>query len=82
VLVAVVTVMVVGPDPLKLAAAPAGSPLALNDTVPLNPPEGVTVTAYVVLPPGATDREGGVAESEKSGLGAPWLPYTSISYSE
>ena len=75
VLLAVVTVIVVDPDPLtvvglKLADAPAGSPLALNPTVSLNPPEGVTVTVYVVLPPAATDCVLGVAESEKSGLGA------------
>lgn len=44
----VVTVIVDEPDPgtdvgLKLADAPAGSPLALNDTSPLKPPDGVTV---------------------------------------
>ena len=75
VLLAVVTVIVVDPDPLtvvglKLADAPVGSPLALNPTGSLNPPEGVTVTVYVVLPPAATDCVLGVADSAKSGLGA------------
>jgi hypothetical protein len=46
--VAVVTVIVDVPDVvteagLKLAAAPPGSPVALNVTVPVNPPDGVTV---------------------------------------
>ena len=49
VLALVVTVMVDDPEPateggLKLALAPAGNPLALKVTVPVNPPEGVTVT--------------------------------------
>jgi len=42
------TVIVELPDPLtevglKVAVAPVGNPLALNVTVPVNPPEGVTV---------------------------------------
>ena len=46
---AVVTVIVDEPDVvteagLKLALAPAGSPLALKVTVPVKPPDGVTVT--------------------------------------
>lgn len=45
----VVTVIVVEPDPvtvagLKLARAPLGNPLTLKLTVLLNPPDGVTVT--------------------------------------
>ncbi len=48
VVAAVVTVMVDEPelltdDGLKLAVAPAGNPLALKLTLPLNPPDGVTV---------------------------------------
>ncbi len=48
VLLAVVTVMVVDPEPLteaglKVALAPTGSPVAVKPTVPLNPPDGVTV---------------------------------------
>ena len=44
----VVTDMVDEPEPatevgLKLALAPAGNPLALNATVPLNPPDPVAV---------------------------------------
>jgi hypothetical protein len=31
-------------DGLKLAVAPVGKPLALNDTVPLNPFRGAVVT--------------------------------------
>ncbi len=49
VVLAVVTVMVVEPEPvtvegLKLALAPEGSPEALKLTDPLNPLDGVTVT--------------------------------------
>lgn len=36
---------------LKLAVAPTGRPVALNMTLLLKPPEGVTVTVYVVLVP-------------------------------
>jgi hypothetical protein len=46
VLLLVFTVMVEEPDlsALNVAVAPAGSPLALNVTVPTNPPDGVTLT--------------------------------------
>jgi len=49
VLVVVDTVIVVEPEVvidagLKLALAPLGNPPALKVTVPVNPPEGVTVT--------------------------------------
>lgn len=49
VVVAVVTLMVLEPDPatevgLNVAAAPAGSPDTLKVTVAVKPPEGVTVT--------------------------------------
>ena len=45
----VFTVMVEEPDllieaGLNVAVAPVGSPLALNATVPENPPDGVTLT--------------------------------------
>jgi hypothetical protein len=49
VLVLVVTLMVLLPEPLligfglKLALAPEGSPVALKVTLPVKPPEGVTV---------------------------------------
>ena len=44
-----VTVIIVLPDVLtdvglKLALAPPDNPLTVNATVPLNPPDGVTVT--------------------------------------
>jgi hypothetical protein len=46
----VVTVIVEDPDPgtedrIKLALAPAGNPLALKVTLPLKPPDAVTVTS-------------------------------------
>ena len=49
VVVAVLTVMVEEPGVLtdaglKCAVAPIGSPLTLNVTVPVNPPNGVVVT--------------------------------------
>jgi hypothetical protein len=49
VLLLVFTVMVEEPDVLieaglKEAVAPFGSPLALNATVPENPPDGMTLT--------------------------------------
>jgi hypothetical protein len=48
VVLAVVTVRVDEPEAteagLKLAVAPVGNPLTLKLTVPVNPPEGVTVT--------------------------------------
>ena len=36
---------------LKLAVTPAGRPLTLRATVPVNPPPGVTVTTLVAVPP-------------------------------
>jgi len=70
----VVTVSVDDPEPFTEAGAnappaPAGSPVRLNDTVPVKPPEGVTVAVYVVLAPCATVREEGVAANPKSGVG-------------
>src|SRR5712691_5803111 len=54
-------------DPL----APEGRPLTLNETLPVNPPEGFTATMKLVDPPWTTDCEGGATVSEKSGLGFP-----------
>ena len=51
---------------LNEAVVPAGSPLTLKPTVPVKPLSGATVAAYVVLPPGSTVREPGVAETPKS----------------
>jgi hypothetical protein len=39
---------------LKLAAAPAGNEVVPNVTEELNPPDIVSVTVYVALPPAAT----------------------------
>ena len=71
---AVVTVSVdepgVATEPgLNVAVAPLGNPVALNVTVPVNPPDGVTVAVYVVLAPWTTVCDAGVADTEKSGVG-------------
>ena len=50
------------------ALAPDGRPLALRFTIPVKPASGVTVTEYVVLFPGTSAREDGVALIEKSGV--------------
>jgi hypothetical protein len=68
-----VTVIVVFPEPLtevglKLAVNPAGRPLTVKVTVPVNPPEGVTVTVYVAEPGSLIVREPGVADKLKSPL--------------
>jgi hypothetical protein len=49
---------------LKLAVTPAGKPLALNATLPTNPPPRVTATVLIAVPPWATLAL--VAEREKS----------------
>lgn len=71
VVVAVVTVMFDEPEPvtlpgLKVALAPAGSPVALKVTTPLNPPTAAMVAVYWVLPPCTTVCEDGEAEMVKS----------------
>src|SRR3954447_12185469 len=65
------TVRVDVPEPVraagaKLAVVQVGSPVTLRFTAPANPPEGVTVTEYVVLAPRATVRELGETPMEKS----------------
>lgn len=72
IIVVVVTVMVDAPDPgnelgLKLAVAPAGSPVALKVTTPLNPPTEAIVAMNWVLFPCTTVWEEGEAEMVKSG---------------
>jgi len=52
---------------LKLAVTPAGSPLALKDTLPVNPPVGLTVMVAVAVPACATLTFAGL-ESEKLGV--------------
>lgn len=71
VVVLVVTEMVDEPEPiteagLKVAFAPAGNPLMVKLTFPLNPPDPVTVAVYDVPAPAVTVCEDGVAEMEKS----------------
>jgi len=51
---------------LKLAVTPEGKPLALRATLPVNPPEGVTVTVLLPVAPWATLAL--VAAREKSGV--------------
>src|SRR5262249_56819614 len=50
---------------LKLAVTPAGRPLTLSATLPVNPPRGVTVMALLAVPPCVTVAL--VADREKSG---------------
>ena len=54
---------------LKLAVVSVEKPLATNEIVPVKPPCGVAVTAYVVEPAGLTVRVAGEIESEKSAAG-------------
>src|SRR5262249_28309781 len=56
---------------LKLAVTPAGNPLALNATLPPNPPLGVTVMVLVPLDPRVTVKLVGLAVNEKSAGNAP-----------
>jgi len=51
---------------LKPALAPAGRPVTLKVTVPVNAASGVTVTVYVVFAPGETVCDAGLAAIVKS----------------
>jgi hypothetical protein len=53
---------------LKAAVTPAGKPLALNATLPVNPPEGVTVMVLVVVPPCVTETFDRLADKAKLGV--------------
>src|SRR5262245_38254311 len=53
---------------LKDAVTPVGNPLALNATLPVNPPVRVIVIVAIPLAPRLTVRLVGLAESEKSGV--------------
>jgi hypothetical protein len=53
-------------DGLKLALTPLGSPLALNDTFPVNPPVRAIAIDVEPLAPRLMLRLDGVVESEKS----------------
>ena len=68
----VVTVSVEDPEPvtdggLNATVVPAGLPVTLRDTLPVNPFSALTVAVYVVLPPTMTLREVGATVSEKFG---------------
>jgi hypothetical protein len=52
---------------VKLAVTPLGSPDTESATVPRNPPRSVTVIVPVVLPPWATDKAVGEADSRNPG---------------
>src|SRR5689334_21802875 len=72
---AIVSVNVDEPLPLtvaglKDAATPAGKPLAVSVTAPVNPFNAFTLTVYVALPPDTADCVDGVAATPKSGAGA------------
>jgi CDP-diglyceride synthetase len=46
---------------LKAAVTPAGNPLALSATLPVNPPEGVMVIVLLAVAPWLTDTLAGLA---------------------
>ena len=52
---------------LKLAVAPAGNPVTVSATSPVNPLSAVLETEYVVVPPIATACVAGVADRAKTG---------------
>src|SRR6185369_7315296 len=79
--VLVVTVRVEDPGAaleagLKPAVAPLGRPLTLQATAPLKPLMLPAFTVYVVLLPGVTVCDDGVAETEKSVNGAVTVSLT------
>jgi len=47
----VIVLVVVAEAGLKLAVTPEGNPVAVNATVPVNPPSGAMVTVLVPDPP-------------------------------
>ena len=53
---------------LNAAVTPAGNPVTLSATVPVNPFTAVTETAYVVLPPTETVCEAGDTAKLKFGV--------------
>ena len=48
---------------------PAGAPVTVKSTVPLNPPLLVSVAVTMVEPPWATDAEVGLRDREIDGVG-------------
>jgi hypothetical protein len=65
---------------LKLAFAPAGNPVALKFTVPVNPANGVIVIEYCALLPGVTARDDGVTLIAKSGVAEAGADVTKVRY--
>jgi hypothetical protein len=53
---------------LKAAVTPAGNPLAVKATAPVNPPEGVTVRTLELVAPCATETLAGLAAKVKLGV--------------
>ena len=51
---------------LKTVVTPVGNPLALRATLPLKPPDGVSVMTLVTVDPWLTETLAGAAASEKS----------------
>ena len=65
--VSVSTLEVVDEVGLNDAVTPLGSPEAVNDTAPVNPPWSVTVMVSVAVPPWVTDNVDGEDASVKLG---------------
>ena len=76
--------MVLVPEPpvigfgLNGALAPEGSPLTLKFTLPVKPPDGLTDAVKLVPLPCVMVREDGVAEMEKSGVGAEFTTNVTV----
>jgi hypothetical protein len=66
--VSVSTLELVDDDGLNDAVTPLGSPVAVNDALPVNPPTSATVMVPVPVLPCATDREVGEGVSVKLGV--------------
>jgi hypothetical protein len=66
--VSVSTLELVDDVGLNEAITPLGSPVAVNDTLPVNPPTSATVMVSVPVLPCATDREVGEGVSVKPGV--------------
>ena len=63
---------------LNVAVTPLGTPEADRVTLPVKPPDGVTVIVLVPLVPRSTVRLLGVAESLKSGVAAAFTVRLSV----
>ena len=63
---------------LKGAVAPEGSPLTLKFTLPVKPPDGLTVAVKLVPLPCVMVRDDGVAEMEKFGVAAGFTTRVTI----